>query len=194
VSVSAPPAAGTDPAAATALLQNNVASGALSAEMTRRGLAADVGAAGAFLRPSPELRSLNPFEQYRGDGVAAPGAPPAPSSGIMELRGGSDTSFLLSIVAICVAGAAFCAAAGALLRVAMLGRPSAAQIPRMGDIEAQQGKGGGMRSSSGGDRDPRRGGSGDRKSMSRQQSTSAGARGSRERDARYNKESKAPLC
>jgi hypothetical protein len=192
VSVSAPPAAGTDPAAAATLLQNNVASGALSAEMTRRGLAADVGAAGAFLRSSDGLRSLNPFEQYRGDGVQTPGVPPAPGS-IVELRGGNDgNAFIISVAAICVAGVAFFAAAGALLRVAMLGRASV-QIPRgMLDIEAPHAtKSGGLRSGSVG--------SGERKSAARPSTTavrgSGGAKGGRgrERDARYDAESRAPM-
>jgi hypothetical protein len=126
VSVAAPPGSpGADPAAASALLHANVANGSLAAEMGRRGMASDVGAAGTFMRPSAGMRSLNPYEQYRGGAGSglAPAPAPAPEPSLVvvtDVRSSDEahTALALAIASICLAGVALCVAGGALLRVA----------------------------------------------------------------------------
>jgi hypothetical protein len=134
VSVASPPGGpGADPAVGSALLQANILNGGLAAEMGRRGIASDVGVAGTFMRPSAGLRSLNPFEQYRGGADGAGPAPaPAPAPSVVHNIKEARTALVLAIASICVAGVALCVAAGALLRVALTSRPAgdaAVKIP-----------------------------------------------------------------
>jgi hypothetical protein len=159
VSVATPPGApGADHAAGAALLQANVANGGLAAELGRRGMASDVGAAGSFMRPSAELRSLNPFEGYRNgaDGSGGLGPAPAPAPSIVMVTevvrsAEAHTAFILAIASICVAGVALCLAAGALLHVVLARRHgaggaapaiSSGKIPSMAlnDVEAPPAK------------------------------------------------------
>jgi hypothetical protein len=147
VAVSTPPGApGADPAAGTALLQANVANGGLAAELGRRGMASDVGAAGTFMRPSAALRSLNPYEGYRdsADGSAGlnGGAPaPAPAPSVMVVTqvvrsAEAHNALIVAIASICVAVAALCVAAGALLHVLLARRQQVAGGTPEGKIPA----------------------------------------------------------
>ena len=144
VATAAVPPPGTDPATASALMSNNVENGGLAAEMGRRGLAADVGGPGKFLRPSAAMRSLNPFEHYRGSsGVASP--PPAPGSILVTLQAGANSNSiqLLIIVAVAslfISGVAVCAAGAAFLHVngggAAASAAGGAYGTKSGDVES----------------------------------------------------------